>query len=93
MENERIHGLAEKDDWIFTLKNRPGPTGLLRSGGAGPVQEVSDLRRLAAGLVVRFGGKKDGRRGPAEVRVTYGGKERSVTVEPLGDRVFVGWQF
>lgn len=90
IENERIHGLAGKDDWIFTLENRPGPTGLLRrvdpSGG-------NDLRRLAAGLVVRFGGKKDGRRGPAEVRVTHGGKDWSVTVEPLGDRVFVGWQF
>jgi tRNA-uridine 2-sulfurtransferase len=94
-ENERIVTLADGEDWIFTLADRPGPTGLLRrSGGSSENPSIGDeLRRLAAALVVRFGGKKDGRRDPAEVCVVHGGEERSLTVGPLEDRVFVDWQF
>ena len=94
-ENERLHVLAEEDDWIFTMPSRPGPTGLLRRGGnpAANTAGGDAVRLLAAGLVVRYGGKKDGRRSPAEVWVTQGGKEKSVTAAPLDDGRFIDWQF
>lgn len=94
-ENEKIHALAGEEDWILTLADRPGPTGLLRCPGktGGDVLAGDDLLRLTAGLVVRFGKKRDGRRSAAEVRINRGGSEESVIVAPLADETFAEWQF
>ena len=93
-ENEKIQALAGAEDWILALADRPGPTGLLRRPGrSGGGTAGDDLRRLAAGLVVRFGAKKEGRRTPAEVRITRGEREESVTVGPPEDATFAEWQF
>ncbi|HHO48934.1 MAG TPA: thiamine biosynthesis protein [Desulfobacteraceae bacterium] len=95
-ENERIQVLAKEEDWLLTMTERPGPTGLLRRPGGTPSlhQPVGDgLCRLAAGLVVRFGGKKEGKRSRAEVLARQAGKTKQMIVEPLEDSRFIDWRF
>ncbi len=70
-ENRRIEALREPDDWLLRMEERPGPTGLLRRAErtvAGAEDGEATLRR-AAGLVVRYGRKIDGRVLPAAVTV------------------------
>ncbi|RJX20434.1 MAG: thiamine biosynthesis protein [Desulfobulbus sp.] len=94
-ENERIAVLAEPGDWLLTMRDRPGPTGLLRRGLAdSPVDsgEERKLMELAGGLVARYGRKTGGRPLPAEVRIERNGEPCGLTAAPLPDDVFREWQ-
>ncbi len=70
-ENEKICALAGDRDLLITMRERPGPTGILRSGcGAGRIPAARErVMRQAAELVVRFGKKEAGRRPAAVVDV------------------------
>jgi len=93
-ENDRIQTLADEEDWVLTMTERPGPTGLARRPPLSLDQPAGDeLCRLAAGLVVRFGGKKEGRGSRAEVRVRQAGNASKMIVEPLEDSRFLDWRF
>lgn len=94
VENERIAALAGEDDWLLTMTDRPGPTGILRvAPGAGETN--SDLRaalELAAGLIARFGRKVEGRAAPAEILAVRGAAQVVYTAHPLADGAYRDWQ-
>ncbi|MHB8810453.1 MAG: thiamine biosynthesis protein [Desulfobulbaceae bacterium] len=94
-ENERIAALAEKGDWLLTMVTRPGPTGLLRGTPDiemhAPGQDP--LFERAAGLVVRYGQKVEGRPAPAQVLVGRGEEHYFLTASPPADDSFRDWQF
>lgn len=93
-ENERIAALALEGDWLLTMVDRSGPTGLLR----GTLQAEATpsgpeaLRELAAGLVVRYGRKVEGRPAPAQVLVVNGKECYALTANPPPDDSFRDWQ-
>jgi len=92
-ENERIASLTGQGDWIVEMLERPGPTGLLRRAEhtvAGTSMET-EIKRLAAGLVVRYGRKVDGVLPPAEVGIDTGKTCQALRCGPLDDTVFRGW--
>ncbi|MCL7487649.1 MAG: 7-cyano-7-deazaguanine synthase [Desulfobulbaceae bacterium] len=93
-ENERLLELAGEGDAILYMRERPGPTGLLRMGrnSAGTGALANETIMQAAGLVVRYGRKVDGRVMPAEVSFTQRNVKKSFVAEPLGDDQFSGWQ-
>lgn len=93
-ENERLLELAGEGDAILHMRERPGPTGLLRMGrnSAGTGALADETIMQAAGLVVRYGRKVDGRMMSAEVCFTQRNAEKSFVVEPLSDDQFSGWQ-
>jgi len=87
-ENRRLRALASQDDYLFSMPDRPGPTGLLR--GDDRIDE--HILRQAAGLVVRYGKKTGDRRLPSDVVLSHQGtKQRLRAVEPLTDEVFQQW--
>ncbi|MEA3547173.1 MAG: thiamine biosynthesis protein [Thermodesulfobacteriota bacterium] len=53
-ENSRITALRQSGDYLLNMKDRPGPTGLLRYG------HHPEDQKLAAQLVVRYGKKTGG---------------------------------
>ncbi len=84
-ENEQVFELYQPDDYLLKLKERPGPTGLLRYA-----TDHRDLK-LAAGLMVRYGKKSNS--GGVEVPVQC---ERAETVTlitgpPLENHIFQPW--
>lgn len=94
-ENDRISSLAEEGDWILHMPERPGPTALVRRAGKiiKDQEDAENVARLAAGLVVRYGKKNQGRIDPAEVLVDKGDSRYTLTADPLDDSVFLDWQF
>lgn len=93
-ENERIRALAEEGDAIFEMTGQPGPTGLLRRAkdivDGDPA--AHETIRQAAGLVVRYGKKTEGKILPAQTVMTLEGKQTALTAGPLADDQFTGWQ-
>lgn len=92
-ENERIEGMAGPGDWLVQMKERPGPTGLLRKAeqavtGSSIEHEIS---QQAAGLVVRYGQKIDGGIPPAEVEIKSGTISKNLLSKPLDDATFQEW--
>jgi tRNA-uridine 2-sulfurtransferase len=83
-ENARLEALHDPGDFLVHMPERPGPMGVLH-GATHP-----DDFAAAAGLVVRFGKKKDGA-AAAVVLFSCRGEERRLTAEPLADAFFQGW--
>ncbi len=67
-ENSKITALHQSGDYLFNMKNRPGPTGLLRYG------HHPDDWKLAAALVVRYGKKTEN--GPTAAVVCIEGPDK-----------------
>lgn len=92
-DNDKLEGLAEADDALLWMEERPGPAALLRRAANwyGEQKELEKDLQLAASLVVRYGKKIDGIRPPGEVTCTLAGQSRIITAPPLQDEVFRGW--
>ena len=93
-ENDRLLTMRGPDDWLFSMISRPGPLGLLRharSTVAGTGRET-DVIRQAAGLVVRFGKKEDGKVTAAEVRIDRESGSEQGHFGPLMDDEFAAWR-
>ncbi len=92
-ENDRIAQLAEEDDWLIEMTDRPGPTGLLRRTAQNTTDKLEELEiiRLAAGLITRYARKIDGKSLPGDVKIDKGTETLTVRGEPLDDELFQGW--
>jgi hypothetical protein len=84
-ENEQVLELYQPDDYLLKLENRPGPTGLLRY--------ATDHRDLefAAGLMGRYGGKKNTDVVEVPVRCERAQDVTTISVRPLEDQLFQSW--
>lgn len=92
-DNNRLEALAEADDAILWMEERPGPAALLRRAGKW-YTDAAEMERdvqLAASLVVRYGKKIDGIRPPGEVTCTFANNSRIIIADPLQDDVFRDW--
>ena len=80
-ENSRITALHQSGDYLLNMKDRPGPTGLLRYG------HHSEDQKLAAELVVRYG-KKTGN-GPSAAVVCVEGPDKVFEIKtgPCRDEI------
>ena len=87
-ENKRLRGLAGPGDYLLSMVERPGPTGLLRGDAGIDAQILAH----AAGLVVRYGKREGAVRSPADVRCRHQGEEQCLRMTaPLEDGVFQQW--
>jgi len=87
-ENRRLRDLARPGDYLLSMPDRPGPTGLLREDDRIDEQILCQ----AAALVVRYGKKTGSTRLPADVMVFHRKKEQCLqAVTPLADEVFQEW--
>ena len=84
-ENEELLARALPTDWLVTLMDRPGPTGVLRFAGH------PDDFAAAAGLVTRYG-KKGEEEAPARVIFSRGGERREQMATPLAEEVYAPWR-
>jgi tRNA U34 2-thiouridine synthase MnmA/TrmU len=84
-ENEQVLELYQPNDYLLKLQDRPGPTGLLRYA-----TNQRDLE-LAAGLMVRYGKKRNTGTDEAVVRCEHSGKTSTLSVQPLEDQFFQSW--
>lgn len=94
-ENDKIEELAEKDDILLHMPDRPGPTALLR-GSKTQFSEAAKNAKVfhdAAGLVVRYGKKVKGVDKSADVEVSQAGKSWKISAQPLSDSIFGPWMF
>ena len=89
-ENDKILSLTEKGDAVIQMCERPGPTGLLRRVNTTPATNETFLQ--AAGLVVRYGRKVDGRILPSEMSLVLENEKIMFVAEPLADDQFADWQ-
>ncbi|MEW6500213.1 MAG: thiamine biosynthesis protein [Thermodesulfobacteriota bacterium] len=85
-ENDRLLDRALPTDWVLTLADRPGPTGVLRFA------EHPEDFAVAAGLVARYGRKGD--EGAMEMRVLFGrgGERREIFAIPLAEAAYGPWR-
>lgn len=92
-ENNKIEALAEKNDILLHMPERPGPTALLRWVKNPDSDACCDdtVLQQAAELVVRFGKKIKGTDPGAEVELHGLEKPRAITARPLNDYIFKGW--
>lgn len=84
-ENSRLESLRDPADYLVHMPERSGPMGVLH-GTAHP-----DDFAAAAGLVVRFGKRIDGKAARATVLFAAGTEEFRLEAGPLGDQAFEGW--
>jgi tRNA-uridine 2-sulfurtransferase len=92
-ENGKIEALAEKNDILLHMPDRPGPTAMLRcSKKHHPAQDnVEHALLKAAGLVVRYGKKVKGCDPGAEVVIHGQGGDRKITTQALDEGIFREW--
>ncbi len=92
-ENPKVASLAEADDLLLQMEERPGPTAILRRGS-----HPEDLK-YAAGLVVRYARKSSS--GPTVGTVNIFTDQQTlidnepmkqILTEPLADEIFKPWQ-
>ncbi len=81
-ENAQLESLREPEDWLLTTVERPGPLGLLRSLGG--VRTDAALT-TAAGLVLCYAKKVNGRAAPGLVRISGKDLEREACFAPLDE--------
>ncbi len=93
-ENEKIDSLRQPQDWLFTLKERPGPTGILRGVTALPIEsaEKEKICHFAAALVVRFSKKIVGKTIQDIMEIDTGTEKFTVGTTALDDSQFHRWQ-
>ncbi|HID70595.1 MAG TPA: DUF814 domain-containing protein [Desulfobacterales bacterium] len=94
-ENIKIESLAQEDDILLHMPERPGPTALLRGLKEYFSETAMDTRVLqdAAGLVVRYGKKVKDIDKSAEVEICKKGETWKISAQPLSDRIFRSWMF
>lgn len=94
-ENERLTALCGPKDWLLFMPERPGPTALLRRAKnilSDDDAATKNLPALAAGLVVRYGGKTDGVPLPGDVLlVRNNGREILHRITALHGKIFMEW--
>ncbi|MBU0729882.1 MAG: thiamine biosynthesis protein [Proteobacteria bacterium] len=78
-ENKKVKELRQPGDLVLKMKSRPGPTAILRFG------DDPDDRKLAAGLVVRYGRKVKKANKEARVILTQGREKSEIIASPLDD--------
>ncbi len=85
-ENIKIEALADENDLLLHMPDRPGPTALLRKAKqhVSPGDSGNEILQKAAALVVRYGKKVKGIDPGAEVEVRGLGARWEITVHPLG---------
>jgi tRNA-uridine 2-sulfurtransferase len=84
-ENIKIEALAEENDILLHMPDRPGPTALLRNAKqhVSPGDTNNEILQNAAGLVVRYGKKVKGIDRGAEVEVRGLGEKWRINAQPL----------
>ena len=84
-ENGIVEALAEDNDILLHMPDRPGPTALLRRANqhVSPGDSESEILQKAAGLVVRYGKKVKGIDPGAEVELRGLGERWSINAQPL----------
>jgi len=84
-ENIKIEALAEENDILLHMPDRPGPTALLRRAekDVSPGETGNEILQNAAGLVVRYGKKVKGGDPGADVEVRGLGERWSITAQPM----------
>ncbi len=94
-ENDKIEVLAEKNDILLHMPERPGPTGLLRGLKAQSLENTMAVKALqdAAGLIVRYGKKVKGTDKSADVEICKAGEISKMSSQPLSDKIFRFWMF
>jgi tRNA-uridine 2-sulfurtransferase len=92
-ENDRLSELRGSEDWQLFMPERPSPLALLRRAEHFVCSEQKEaLARIAAGLVVRYSRKTEGRPLPGAVLLEKSnGESRRSEVEPLPDEFFKDW--
>lgn len=93
-DNEKLMEYKEKGDVVLWMENHPGPTAILRKAENlyETEQQLQDDIKYAAGLVVRYGKKIQGKLMPREVDMVFGDtKSVMAKVSPLQDSLFQGW--
>lgn len=86
VENERLFDRALPSDWVVVLGDQPGPTGVLRFA------EHADDVAAAAGLVARYGKKKEGEATAVRVLFSRGDETRELMAMPLGEATYESWR-
>ena len=84
-ENEKITAMQKNGDWYIKMPDWPGPTALLRH-----TANENEIKS-AAGLVVRYSKKIDGKPQKGVVTASSDNKTISLEVDPLDDREFQPW--
>ncbi|MCF8057076.1 MAG: thiamine biosynthesis protein [Desulfocapsa sp.] len=84
-ENIKIEGLAEEDDLLLHMPNRPGPIALLRNARqyVSPGDSKNTILQHAAGLVIRYGKKVKGVDPGTEVQMRGLGERWKIIGQPL----------
>ncbi len=84
-ENIKIEALADKNDILLHMPDRPGPTALLRRAKqhVSPGDTGNEILQQAAGLVVRYGKKVKGVDPGAEVEVRGLGERWKMNAQPF----------
>ena len=89
-ENLKVAAVAEANDIILKMEDRPGPTALLRRGSH------PEDKKIAAGIVVRYARKTSS--GPTPGTVSFFAADNSsvpiekMTVKPLTDDILAPWR-
>jgi hypothetical protein len=94
-ENEAISRLVEADDIVLGMETWPGPTGLLRRGGARyhTESELSLVLRQAGALLLRYG-----RAVPQGIEMPlvawrHGHRRGEFTASPMAEETLHSWAF
>lgn len=91
-ENDKIAGLAEENDIIFHMPDRPGPTALLRDAKKRipSCDDTNETLCRAAGLVVRYGKTVQDDPG-AEVEIEGFEEKCRLMCQPITDELCQDW--
>jgi len=93
-EDDRMEELVGEDDVVLHMEERPGPVVLLRKVLSSIDREQLDqVIKTAASLVIRYGRKVDGGLPPAEVICRYAGETRLINALAPEDETFRDWIF
>lgn len=90
-ENNRLLALAQTEDAVLSMPERPGPTAILRQAKLMDHAKLQETLQLAAALVVRYGKKVASGALAAEVQVRLNGRTQTLAAAPLEDIVFEDW--
>ena len=86
LENEKIEGLLQPDDWLLETKDIPGPTAILR------YSSKQEELETAASIVVRYSKKSAVGHGSAVIIADQNGVKHEIDARPLDDAIFQPWQ-
>lgn len=91
-ENIKIKALAEKNDIVFHMPDRPGPTALLRSAQIrlSSCENKDEVVSMATGLVIRYGKKVKDDPG-AEVEINEFEAKYRMTGYPVTKQLCKDW--